>query len=168
MPPTRCALLVGAADPPLGRVPFVDTADPRPLPESSCRRRHLISYSLITFRTILPLRRWPSPQPSAFGYNPLFVFSTFGLLSIAYFLVYSHILVLYSSSPITLYIYVGWGRPTGPPACKSTSGRTFLSFSHSPLIWRFRPHLSISVNISSLLSSLAQVRACVRTARNTS
>src|SRR5271169_5261493 len=68
--------------------------------------------------------------------------------------------------PDSLYINLGWGRPTGPPACKSTSRRTFLSFSHSPLIWRFRPHLAILVNIPSPLSSLAQVRACVRTARN--
>src|SRR5271170_8060292 len=111
--------------------------------------------SAMAFSTAFSLRAHSSPPFQLSGFIPL-------LLLLAHNLTID----LYSSPPIPLYGNLGWGRPTGPPACKSTSRRTSLSFSHLLLIWRFRPHLAIAVNIPSPLSSLVQVQVCVRTARN--
>src|SRR5271170_6641928 len=102
--------------------------------------------SAMAFSTAFGLRAHSSPPLQSSGFIPL-------LLLLAHNLTIN----LYSSSPITLYINLGWGCPTGPPACKSTLRRTSLSFSHILLIWRFRPHLAISINIPSHLSSLVQV-----------
>src|SRR5271170_3666125 len=90
--------------------------------------------SAMAFSTAFGLRAHSSPPLQPLGFIPL-------LLLLAHNLTID----LYSSSLIPLYINLGWGRPTGPPACKSTSRWTFLSFSHSLLIWRFRPHLAILV-----------------------
>src|SRR5271154_4373232 len=69
--------------------------------------------STIAISTAFGLRAHSSPsfQPS-------------GFISLLLLLAHSLTIDLYSSSPIPLYIYLGWGRPTGPPACKSTSRQT--------------------------------------------
>src|SRR5271154_6627410 len=111
----------------------------------------------MAFSTAFGLRAHTSPPFQLSGFIPL-------LLLLAHNLTID----LYSSPLIPLYINLGWGHPTGPPACKSTSRQTSFSFSHILLIWRFCPHLAISVNIPSPLSSLVQVRVCVRTTCNSS
>src|SRR5271154_154134 len=134
-------------------------------PEPSRRRRRLASCPATTVRIILPLRQWRSPQPSAFGHTLSLLCSRRASSPYYYFLYITLLLTL--THPPRFPVYkLRLGAPYWPPACKSTLRRTFLSFSHSPLIWRFHPHLVILVNIPSPLSSLVQVRVCVRTACN--
>src|SRR5271169_2075884 len=83
-----------------------------------------------------PLRRQPLTHPSAFGhrcYNTLRP-SGMGINRIHF----PSIALLIS--PDALYIYLGWGIPSGPPACLSTSRQTLLLFCSLILIWRFHPH----------------------------
>src|SRR5271169_5053078 len=152
-PKQSCLHPVGAADPSQLSRTITSALPSRLLP---CYNSKTQSPPLVmAFSTAFGLRAHSSPPFQPSGFIPL-----------SLLLVHNLTIDLYSSPPIPLYINLGWGHPTGPPACKSTSRRTSLSFSHLLLIWRFRPHLAISVNIPSSLSSLVQVRVCVRTARN--
>src|SRR5271169_6751253 len=71
--------------------------------------------SAMAFSTAFGLRAHSSPPFQLSGFIPL-------LLLLAHNLTID----LYSSPPIPLYINLGWGRPTDPPACKSTSRWTSL------------------------------------------
>src|SRR5271170_4059882 len=80
------------------------------------------------------LRRQPFTHPSAFGHR---CYNTLHPLGMGINHIPSIALLI---PPDALYIYLGWGSPSGPPACLSTSRQTLLLFCSLILIWRFCPH----------------------------
>ena len=87
-------------------------------------------------RARFPLRRQPFPYPSAFGHR---CYNTLRPLGIGINRIHFPSIALLIP-PNALYIYLGWGSPSGPPACLSTLRQTLLLFCSLILIWRFCPH----------------------------
>src|SRR5271170_2910021 len=109
-------------------------------------------------RACSPLRRQPFTQPSAFGhhcYNTLHP-SGMGINRIHF----PSIALLIP--PDALYIYLGWGSPSGPPACLSTSRQTLLLSCSLILIWRFCPQSRQTLsNLPSPLSVYSRLTWCL-------
>src|SRR5271169_3728029 len=69
-----------------------------------------------------PLWRQPFTQPSAFRHH---CYNTLRPLGMGINHIHFPSIALLIS-PDALYIYLGWGSPSGPPACLSTSRQTLL------------------------------------------
>src|SRR5271169_3240148 len=109
-------------------------------------------------RACSPLRRQPFTQPSAFGHHCYNTLRPSGM-GINHIHFPSIALLI---PPDALYIYLGWGSPSDPPACLSTSRQTLLLPCSLILIWRFRPHSRQTLsNLPSPLSVYSRFEWCL-------
>src|SRR5271154_7307607 len=105
-----------------------------------------------------PLRRQPFTHPSAFGHR---CYNTLHPSGMGINRIYFPSIALLIS-PDALYIYLGWGSPSGPPACLSTLRQTLLLSCSLILIWRFRPHSRQTLsNLPSPLSVYSRFEWCL-------